>query len=47
MYVGLQHVGDTHPVLGGDRQHPVDVALGVDHHRHLPVVREVAAVTEA
>ena len=46
MHVGLQHMGDAHPVLGGERQHPIDVALRIDHQRHFPVVREVAAVTK-
>jgi hypothetical protein len=45
--VGLEHVGDAHPVLLGEGEDTVEVALRVDHQRDLAVIGEVAAVTKA
>ena len=42
----LENVGDLHSVLLGRGEGPVDVALGVDHERHGPVVDQVAAVPQ-
>ena len=42
--VGLEDVGEPDAVLVEQAQHPVDVALRVDHERDLAVVDEVAAV---
>ena len=44
--VGLEHVADPHAFGGGQVEDAVDVALRVDHERHLPVVDEVAAVAQ-
>src|SRR5579875_468499 len=44
--VRLGHVGDPHPPFGGQREHPVDVALRVDHHRDLAVGGQVTPVTQ-
>ena len=44
--VGLEDVREPHPVGLEHVEHPVDVALGVDHEGDPPVVDEVAAVTQ-
>ena len=44
--VGLEHVADPHALLGGQVEDAVDVALGIDHERHLAVVDEIAAITQ-
>ena len=46
MDVGLEDVGEADAVLVEQGQHPVDVALRVDHEGDLAVVHEVAAVAE-
>ena len=44
--VGLEDVGEPDVVFLEQVQHPVDVALRVDHERDLAVVDEVAAVAQ-
>jgi len=44
--VGLEDVGDLHPVGAREVLDPVDVALGVDDEGDLAVVHEIAAVAE-
>jgi hypothetical protein len=45
--VRLQDMGGPHTAFDQQAEHPVDVALRVDHHGDLPVVDDVAAVTQA
>jgi hypothetical protein len=42
--VGLQDVGDSHAQVIGQRQHPVDVTLGIDHHRCAGFADQIASV---
>jgi hypothetical protein len=44
--VRLEHVGDPHARLGGQRQDAIDVALRVHHDGHFAVVGQVAAIAE-
>jgi hypothetical protein len=44
--MGLHDDRATHPEVGQHLLHPVDVALGVHHHRGGPVVHDIAAVTK-
>ena len=44
--VSLEHVRDRYRFAGGEVEDAVDVTLRVDHHRHLAVVHQVAAVTQ-
>jgi hypothetical protein len=44
--VRLCNVGDLNAKLGGRLQHPVDVALRIDHEGDLPVGDQVAAVAQ-
>ncbi len=46
VHVGLHHMRDPRPQPPGHREHPVHVTLRVDHHRHLTISGEVAAVTQ-
>ena len=44
--VGLEHVGHRDPAAGGQREHPVDVALRVHHERDRAVGDQVAPVAQ-
>jgi hypothetical protein len=46
VHVGFEDVGDALAASVDDVEHPIDVALGVHHHRDTAAADEVTAVSE-